>query len=92
MLYGLVVSMLWFAPLAASLLLISAWARKNVFLWTTLPPVIAIIMERIAFGTRYTLHLLRISNLGHMGCARRQPDSPRGRRPRTGCLAGRPLR
>src|ERR1700716_3718864 len=36
MLYGLVVSMLWYAPLAASLLLVSAWARKNVFLWATL--------------------------------------------------------
>jgi ABC-2 type transport system permease protein len=64
MLYGLVVSMLWFAPLAAALLLVSAWARKNVFLWTTLPPVIAIIMERIAFGTRYTMHLLQYRTWG----------------------------
>lgn len=64
MLYGLVISMLWFAPLAASLLLVSAWARKNVFLWTTLPPVIAIIMERIAFGTRYTLHLIQYRTWG----------------------------
>jgi ABC-2 type transport system permease protein len=64
MLYGLVISMLWFAPLAASLLLVSAWARKNVFLWTSLPPVIAIIMERIAFGTRYTLHLLQYRTWG----------------------------
>ena len=64
MLYGLVISILWYAPLAASLLLVSAWARKNVFLWTTLPPLIAIIMERIAFGTRYTLHLLQYRTWG----------------------------
>jgi len=51
-------------PAAASLLLVSAWARKNVFLWTSLPPVIAIIMERIAFGTRYTLHLLQYRTWG----------------------------
>src|ERR1700730_16397507 len=58
MLYGLVVSILWYAPMAAFLLLVSAWARKNVFLWASLPPVIAIFMERAAFGTRYTQHLL----------------------------------
>jgi ABC-2 type transport system permease protein len=53
MLYGLVVSMLWYAPLAASLLLVSAWARKNVFLWATLPLLIGAIVEKVAFGTRY---------------------------------------
>jgi ABC-2 type transport system permease protein len=44
--------------MAAFLLLVSAWARRNVFLWASLPPVIAIIVERAAFGTRYTAHLL----------------------------------
>jgi ABC-2 type transport system permease protein len=58
MLYGLLVSMLWYAPMAAFLLLVSAWARRNVFLWATLPPVIAIVIERAAFGTRYTGRLL----------------------------------
>ncbi|MFL6604350.1 MAG: hypothetical protein ACJ8R9_23865 [Steroidobacteraceae bacterium] len=58
MLYGLLVSMLWYAPMAAFLLLVSAWARRNVFLWATLPPLIAIIIERAAFGTRYTQGLL----------------------------------
>jgi ABC-2 type transport system permease protein len=59
MLYGLLVSMLWYAPMAAFLLLVSAWARRNVFLWASLPPVIAIIIERAAFGTRYIAHLLQ---------------------------------
>ena len=58
MLYGLVVSMFWYAPMAAFLLLVSAWARRNVFLWATLPPVIAIVIERVAFGTRYIGSLL----------------------------------
>jgi len=58
MLYGLLVAMVWFVPFAAFLLFVSAWARKNVFLWTTLPPVIAIIAERVAFGTRYVADLL----------------------------------
>jgi ABC-2 type transport system permease protein len=58
MLYGLVVSTLWFAPMAAFLLLVSAWARRNVFLWASLPPVIAICVERAAFGTRHIGDLL----------------------------------
>jgi ABC-2 type transport system permease protein len=58
MLYGVIVCILWFAPVAAALVLVSAWVRKNVFLWTTLPPVIAIIVERAAFGTRHIVDLL----------------------------------
>jgi ABC-2 type transport system permease protein len=58
MLYGVVVCILWFAPVAATLVLISAWVRKNVFLWTTLPPVIAIIVEKVGFGTRHIAQLL----------------------------------
>jgi ABC-2 type transport system permease protein len=53
MLLGLIVGMLWYAPLVAYLLLLSAWARRNVFLWTVLPPVLAAIVERIAFNTDF---------------------------------------
>jgi ABC-2 type transport system permease protein len=49
----LVIAVLWYAPLTAYLFLISAWARRNVQLWAILPPFIAIIVERIAFGTHY---------------------------------------
>ncbi len=63
-LYGLVISMLWYSPLAAFLLLVSAWARKNVFLWATLPPIIAIIAEKWAFGTRYVAKLLKYRTWG----------------------------
>ncbi|HEY2590141.1 MAG TPA: hypothetical protein VGI35_01015 [Steroidobacteraceae bacterium] len=48
----LVQSVLWYAPLTAYLLLVSAWARRNVQLWA-LSPLIAIIVERIAFGTHH---------------------------------------
>ena len=82
MLYGVIVCMLWFAPLAASLLLVSAWARKNVFLWTTLPPLIAIIIERVAFGTRYTAHLLEYRTWGiwdALGVGVETPEDSHGR-------------
>jgi ABC-2 type transport system permease protein len=58
MLLGLVVSILWYAPLVAALLLASAWARRNVLLWVTLVPLVAIIVERLAFGTHYVSGLL----------------------------------
>lgn len=48
----LVFAALWYAPLTAYLLLISAWARRNVQLWA-LSPIVPIIVERIAFGTHY---------------------------------------
>jgi ABC-2 type transport system permease protein len=48
----LVLAMLWYAPLNAYLFAISAWARRNVQLWA-LSPIIAAIVERIAFGTHY---------------------------------------
>jgi ABC-2 type transport system permease protein len=48
-----IVSMLWYAPVAAYLLLISAWSRRNVFLWAILPPLILWIVEKVAFGTTY---------------------------------------
>ena len=82
MLYGVIVCILWFAPLAASLLLVSAWARKNVFLWTTLPPLIAIIIERVAFGTRFTAHLLEYRTWGiweALGVGVETPEDSHGR-------------
>jgi len=47
-----VIAVLWYAPIVAYLLFISAWARRNVQLWA-LSPLIAIIVERIAFGSHY---------------------------------------
>jgi ABC-2 type transport system permease protein len=53
MLVMLVVAMLWYAPVVAAMLLLSVWARPNPFLWALLAPVVAPLIERIAFGTHY---------------------------------------
>jgi ABC-2 type transport system permease protein len=42
---------LWYAPVAAYQLLISAWARSNVFVWTILPPLALSLGEYAAFRT-----------------------------------------
>jgi ABC-2 type transport system permease protein len=48
-----VVSVLWYSPLVAYLLLASAWAPKAPFLWAIVPPVAGVVLERITTGTDY---------------------------------------
>jgi ABC-2 type transport system permease protein len=57
-LVAIVAGVLWFAPITAFLLLISAWARRSVWLWVFLPPVILIMMERIALGSSHVWNIL----------------------------------
>jgi ABC-2 type transport system permease protein len=49
---------LWYAPIYAYLLLISAWARRAPFLWATLPLVAVGGAEKIAFNTSYFASIL----------------------------------
>jgi ABC-2 type transport system permease protein len=59
LLYHLVtVHMLWYAPLYAWLLLVSAWARRMPFLWAVLPPLALGIFENIAFHSSHFAALL----------------------------------
>lgn len=48
-----VISVLWYSPLVAYLLLASAWAPKAPFLWGIVPPLAGVLLERIATGTDY---------------------------------------
>lgn len=47
----LAATLLWYAPLAAWLLVISAWARRNVVMWALLPPLVIALVERLALHT-----------------------------------------
>ena len=59
LLYHLVtVHILWYAPLYAWLMLVSAWSRRAPFLWAALPPFAIGIFEKIAFHTSYFAHFL----------------------------------
>jgi ABC-2 type transport system permease protein len=55
---------LWYAPVAAYLLLASAWAPKSPFLWAVLPPAAGVVLERIAFGSDYIGNFLVSRLLG----------------------------
>jgi ABC-2 type transport system permease protein len=50
---------LWYSPLYAWLLLVSAWATRVPFLWAVLPPAALIVVERIAFNSRVVALLLQ---------------------------------
>jgi ABC-2 type transport system permease protein len=52
------VHMLWYAPIYAWLLLVSAWARRAPFLWAVLPLAGVGIFERFTFHTRYFADLI----------------------------------
>ncbi len=54
LLYHLVtVHAIWYAPIFAWLLLVSAWARRAPFLWASVPLLAVGIVEKIAFNTSY---------------------------------------
>ena len=51
--YGQIAVSLWYAPVVAWLLLVSAWAKRATFLWAVFIPVGAAVFERVAIGTHY---------------------------------------
>jgi ABC-2 type transport system permease protein len=69
LLYHLVaVHGLWYAPIYSWLLLVSAWARRAVFLWAGLPLLAVGIVEKLAFNSARFGGLLAY-RLGGMGDA-----------------------
>ena len=54
----LVVHGLWYAPIFGWLLLVSAWARRTVFLWAALPPLAIGVVEKIVFNTSHFAAML----------------------------------
>jgi ABC-2 type transport system permease protein len=66
MLVMLLISALWYAPIAAALLVLSVATRRPL-LWATLVPVLAPILERIALGTHYLRDFIAYRAFGIWG-------------------------
>jgi ABC-2 type transport system permease protein len=49
---------LWYAPIAAYLLLLSTWAKNKVFLWAVLPPIALPVLEKVFLGTVHVTEFL----------------------------------
>ena len=60
MLFGhlLIMHGLWYAPVYAWLLLVSAWARRAAFLWAVLPWLTIFAVEKVAFNTSHFAAML----------------------------------
>jgi ABC-2 type transport system permease protein len=63
----LTVHSLYYAPIFAWLLLVSAWAKRMPFLWAFLPLAAIGIVERIAFNSSYFADMLGSRISGDMG-------------------------
>jgi ABC-2 type transport system permease protein len=74
---------LWYAPIAGFLLLMSSWARRNVFLWTVLPPIALVALEGFFFhstkvlqfiGWRFSGYLREMLHTGRGDSGMPRPD------------------
>ena len=66
LIYGLAVHALWYLPVYAWLLVVSAWAKRAPFLWAVLPFFAGFVLERIAFGTSRLFALFKYRLFGGM--------------------------
>ncbi|MGA7157414.1 MAG: ABC transporter permease [Acidobacteriaceae bacterium] len=68
LLYHLIaIHALWYAPIYAWLLLVSAWARKAPLMWAILPPVAIGVLEIITFHTNHFFEMLKYRFSGPEG-------------------------
>ena len=61
------IHMLWYAPIYAWLLLVSAWARRMPFLWAVLPPIAIGVFEKITLQSSHFVALLEYRCCGGPG-------------------------
>ncbi len=68
-LYLIVTTAIWYLPFAGWLIVVSAWAKRAVMLWSILPPLAVYVAERWFFGTHVVGTLLRDRTLGYAAAA-----------------------
>lgn len=56
--YLIVTTAIWYLPFVGYLLVISAWAKRALVLWSIMPPLAAYLFERWFFGTHWVGSLL----------------------------------
>ncbi len=60
------VHILWYAPLYAWLMFVSAWSKRAALLWAVLPWFAVGIFEKIVFNTSYFAHWIQMRFVGSM--------------------------
>ena len=64
-LYMIATTALWYLPIAAYLLVVSAWAKRAVMLWSLLPPLTLVLAERWFFDSHVIADVLGKRLLGY---------------------------
>jgi ABC-2 type transport system permease protein len=59
-LYMILAAAVWYLPVAGWLLLVSAWAKRAVILWSILPPLAVVVAERVFVGTHVIWHVIDV--------------------------------
>ena len=59
-------AVLWYVPITGYLLLMSSWARRNVFLWAVLPPISLAVLEGFFLHSKNVLDFLGWRFVGHI--------------------------
>jgi ABC-2 type transport system permease protein len=67
--YVIVTTAIWYLPFVGYLLVISAWAKRAVVLWSIMPPLAAYLLERWFFGTHWVGILLSQRAFGYRSVA-----------------------
>jgi ABC-2 type transport system permease protein len=67
--YVIATSAIWYLPVSGWLLVVSAWARRAVMLWSVLPPLAVILAERLFIGTHACLSLIGDRLVGYAALA-----------------------
>jgi ABC-2 type transport system permease protein len=65
---------LWYAPIAAYLLLLSTWAKNKVFLWAVLPPIALPVLEKVFLSTNHIAEFLGRRFAGYIDELRMDPN------------------
>jgi len=60
----LILASLWYAPLVAASMLLSAWVKRSPVLWAILPLALGCIFEFLVFRTKHLWHFLQYRSGG----------------------------
>jgi ABC-2 type transport system permease protein len=71
--YVIVTTAIWYLPVTGWLLVISAWAKRAVMLWSILPPLAVILAERLFLGTHVCLRMIGDRLVGYASRAFNYP-------------------
>jgi ABC-2 type transport system permease protein len=68
---------LYYAPIYAWLLMVSAWAPRAPFIWAFLPPFVVAVVEKVALNTSHFLELLQERLVGSQGDGMASHSAPK---------------